>query len=210
MFLSTTKTNVYLVDSSNSKVVILSEYLQYKSTIQYFINEEGIRDSLSEPQGVFVTSAKIFVADTNNNRIVVFDRDGNYLYQLGEPESTVFPADSIYKPIAIAVDNAERIYVVSSTTYMGVIVLDAEGTFQNFIGAQTVSVNRIDVIWRQFMTAKQRALTKKNISTEYNNIAIDENGFVYVTTSSIEESDQASSISGGSTYSPVKKLNSSG
>lgn len=35
-------------------------------------------------------------------------------------------------------------------------------------------------------------------------------GFVYVTTSSIEESDQASSISGGSTYSPVKKLNSSG
>ncbi len=202
--------NVYLVDSANSKVVILSEYLQYKSTIQFFINEEGIRDSLSEPQGVFVTSAKIFVADTNNNRIVVFDRDGNYLYQLGEPESTVFPADSIYKPIAIAVDNAERIYVVSSTTYMGVIVLDAGGTFQNFIGAQTVSVNRIDLIWRQFMTAKQRALTTKNISTEYNNIDIDENGFVYVTTSSIKESDQATSISGSSTYSPVKKLNSSG
>ena len=63
---------------------------------------------------------------------------------------------------------------------MGVIVLDAAGTFQNFIGAQTVSVNRIDLIWRQFMTAKQRALTTKNISTEYNNITIDENGFVYV------------------------------
>ena len=29
---------------------------------------------------------------------------------------------------------------------MGVIVLDAAGTFQNFIGAQTVSVNRIDLI----------------------------------------------------------------
>ena len=87
------------------------------------IRDRGIRDSLSEPQGVFVTSEKIFIADTNNNRIVVFDRSGKYLYQLGEPESTVFPADSIYKPIAIAVDNAERIYVVSSTTYMGVIAV---------------------------------------------------------------------------------------
>ena len=187
------KNNVYLADPGNNRILILDPYLQYKSAIQTFVNEEGIRDKLAEPNGVFVTAEKIFVADTNNSRIVVFDRNGSFLYQLREPQSTVFPTGSIYKPIAIAVDNAERIYVVSSTTYMGVIVLDSQGEFQNFIGSQTVSVSALELMWRSFMSAKQRALTKKNVSTEYNNITIDEDGFVYVTTSSIKEESQYTS-----------------
>ena len=204
------KNNVYLADPGNNRILILDPYLQYKSAIQTFVNEEGIRDKLAEPNGVFVTAEKIFVADTNNSRIVVFDRNGSFLYQLREPQSTVFPTGSIYKPIAIAVDNAERIYVVSSTTYMGVIVLDSQGEFQNFIGSQTVSVSALELMWRSFMSAKQRALTKKNVSTEYNNITIDEDGFVYVTTSSIKEESQYTSIKGDTTYAPVKKLNASG
>lgn len=204
------KNNVYLADPGNNRILILDPYLQYKSAIQTFVNEEGIRDKLAEPNGVFVTAEKIFVADTNNSRIVVFDRNGSFLYQLREPQSTVFPTGSIYKPIAIAVDNAERIYVVSSTTYMGVIVLDSQGEFQNFIGSQTVSVSAFELMWRSFMSAKQRALTKKNVSTEYNNITIDEDGFVYVTTSSIKEESQYTSIKGDTTYAPVKKLNASG
>ncbi len=202
--------NVYLADPTNNRILILDPYLQYKSTLQSFINEEGIRDKLAEPNGVFITAEKIFVADTNNSRIVVFDRNGNFLYQLREPKSTVFPTGSVYKPIAIAVDNAERVYVVSSTTYMGVIVLDAQGEFQNFIGSQTVSVSAIELMWRSFMSARQRALTKKNVSTEYNNITIDGDGFVYVTTSSIKETSQYTSIEGDATYSPIKKLNASG
>lgn len=202
--------NVYLADPTNNRILILDPYLQYKSTLQSFINEEGIRDKLAEPNGVFITAEKIFVADTNNSRIVVFDRNGNFLYQLREPKSTVFPTGSVYKPIAIAVDNAERVYVVSSTTYMGVIVLDAQGEFQNFIGSQTVSVSAIELMWRSFMSARQRALTKKNVSTEYNNITIDGDGFVYVTTSSIKETSQYTSIKGDATYSPIKKLNASG
>ena len=204
------KNNVYLADPGNNRILILDPYLQYKSAIQTFVNEEGSRDKLAEPNGVFVTAEKIFVADTNNSRIVVFDRNGSFLYQLREPQSTVFPTGSIYKPIAIAVDNAERIYVVSSTTYMGVIVLDSQGEFQNFIGSQTVSVSALELMWRSFMSAKQRALTKKNVSTEYNNITIDEDGFVYVTTSSIKEESQYTSIKGDTTYAPVKKLNASG
>lgn len=93
---------------------------------------------------------------------------------------------------------------------MGVIVLDSQGEFQNFIGSQTVSVSALELMWRSFMSAKQRALTKKNVSTEYNNITIDEDGFVYVTTSSIKEESQYTSIKGDTTYAPVKKLNASG
>ena len=83
------KNNVYLADPGNNRILILDPYLQYKSAIQTFVNEEGIRDKLAEPNGVFVTAEKIFVADTNNSRIVVFDRNGSFLYQLREPQSTL-------------------------------------------------------------------------------------------------------------------------
>lgn len=203
--------NVYLADSGNNCIWVFSEYMQYKFKIQSFINEEGIRDSLLNPEGVFVTSDKIYVADTNNARIAVFDRNGSFLYQLREPKSTVFPANSVYRPIALAVDNSGRIYVVSSTTYMGVIILDADGVFQNFIGAQTVSAGAAQLFINQFLSGKRRASAKKSVPTEYNNITIDSDGFVYVTSSSIKEEQQTAAIfSKSSTYSPVKKLNSSG
>ena len=208
--------NVYIVDAGNNNVVVLDEFLKYKFSISSFLNSEGVPDSLSSPSGCFVLdkndgTRKIYVADTGKNRIVIFDGEGEFIAVLNEPESEVFPEGSIYKPIALAVDQSERIYVVSSTTYMGIIVLDEEGVFQSFIGAQAVTASAIDLLWRQFQTAEQRAQSVQYISTEYNNITIDDEGFIYVTTSSIDESSQQSAITSKSgTYSPVKKLNPAG
>lgn len=203
--------NVYIADATNNRIVVLSEYFYYKFSISTFTNDEGVPDSLRSPNGVFVTADKIFVADTDKNRIVIFDREGNFLKVLEEPEADVFPEGSIYKPIALAVDKSERIYVVSSTTYMGIIVLDNEGVFQSFIGAQKVSANPLDILWRNFQTAEQRAQSTQYVSTEFNNITIDDEGFIFATTSSIDEGAQQSSInSKDGAYAPVKKLNTAG
>ena len=205
------KLNVYIADATNNRIVVFSEFLYYKFEISRFTNEEGIPDSLAAPNGCFVNEEYIYVADTDNNRIVIFDREGNFVKVLEEPKADVFPAGSIYKPIALAVDKSDRLYVVSSTTYMGIIVLDGEGQFQAFIGAQAVTANPLDILWRQFMSAAQRAQSTQYVSTEYNNITIDSEGFIYVTTSSIDEGAQMSAIrSKASTYSPVKKLNTAG
>ena len=203
--------NVYLVDAALNKVLVFSEFLYYKFSISEFVNEQGVRDGLSGPSGCFVDDKNIYVADTNNNRIVIFDLEGNFERILEEPSSDVFPAGSIYKPIALAVDKTGRIYVVSSTTYMGIIVLDNNGVFQSFIGAQAVTASAMDILWRSFQTAEQRAQSTQYVSTEYNNITMDKDGFIYVTTSSIAEGSQMSSISDKSSkYAPVKKLNTSG
>ena len=93
---------------------------------------------------------------------------------------------------------------------MGVIALNGD-SFVGFIGAQKVTYNMMDIIWRYFQTAEQRALSVQYVSTEFNNITIDEKGFIYVTTSSITESSQQGAIrSRSGTYAPVKKLNSAG
>ena len=205
------KGNVYIADSSNNCIYALDSNYKFRFKISTFLNSHGVSDSLSGCKGCYVTDSYIYVADTNNNRIVIFDLEGNYVRHLEEPEADIFEDNAIYKPIALAVDATERIYVVSSTTYQGIISLDKDGNFQAFVGAQQVSYNTWDIFWRQFQTAKQRALSTKLVSTEYNNITIDDTRFIYVTTSLIDEGNQQAAIyNKAGTYAPVKKYNASG
>ncbi len=215
--------NVYIADTDNNRIVVLDRYYKVKLIIDSFINDEGVSDSLSGPQGVFITSDKyvngelqpgrIFVCDTNQNRIITFDRSGNFLAIIPEPESELFESGSVYKPVAVAVDQYDRLYVVSSTTYQGIIVMTDEGEFTGFIGAQKVTISAWQIIWRRFQTEAQRALSSQYVSTEFNNITINDGGFIYVTTSTIDESKVLSAIrskSKSGDYAPVKMLNAAG
>ncbi len=203
--------NIYIADAANNRIVVLDRYFKLKFYIKEFTNLNGVPDSLKSPSGVFVTEDKIYVADTDNNRIVMFERDGSFYKIIEEPDADVFPAGSIYKPVALAVDAYGRIYVVSSTTYMGIIAINEDGDFQGFIGAQKVTISALDIIWRRFQTEEQRKLSQQYVSTEFNNCTIDENGFIYVTTSSVNESSQQAAItSKDGTYAPVKMLNTAG
>ncbi|MGN1127770.1 MAG: hypothetical protein ACI4T6_02315, partial [Candidatus Flemingiibacterium sp.] len=203
--------NIYIADAANNRIVVLDRYYKLKFYISEFVNGQGVQDSLKNPSGVYVTSDKIYVADTDNNRIVMYELDGTFYKVIEEPDSDVFPEGSIYKPVALAVDHYGRIYVISSTTYMGVIAINEDGDFQGFIGAQKVSVSAIDILWRRFQTKEQRKLSQQYVSTEFNNITIDNNGFIYVTTSSIDPGKQQAAIrSKDGTYAPVKKLNTAG
>ena len=205
--------NVYIADAKNNRIVCLDRYYKVKFTIETFTNEHGVPDELTAPSGVFVTNDRIFVCDTDANRIVTFDRDGKYISSIPEPESELFEEGSVYKPVAIAVDQYDRLYVVSSTTYQGIIVMTDKGEFTGFIGAQKVTISAWDIIWRRFQTEDQRELTTAYVSTEFNNISINDEGFIYVTTSSIDENKQQSAIrskSKSGDYAPVKMLNANG
>ena len=215
---------VFIADARNDRVVILDPTYKAVGIVQDFFNAYNIYDSLSNPNGVFVSGDRLYVADTDNSRVVVFRMD----FALGRPEcykkenvafeniieapqSDVFPEGSIYRPVAVAVDIAGRVYVVSSTTNYGVISLNADGTFIGFLGAQKTSPTAWQIFWRNFQTRAQRAQTEKLVPTEYNNITIDESGFIYVTTNSINDSKQNSSLTSKTAeYAPVKKLNPSG
>ncbi len=203
--------NVYLVDAKNSRVICMDRYYKLTAEISSFVNDNGVPDKLSEPSGVFVNEDYIYVCDSNNNRIVMFDKDGSFNKIVPAPESNLFEEDDIYKPVACAVDEYGRLFVVSSTTYQGIIVMSDNGDFHGFIGAQKVQISAIDIIWRNLQTDAQRVYSESYISTEFNNIAIDEDNFIYVTTTSIAASAQQATITNKSgDNAPVKKLNASG
>ncbi len=216
--------NVYIADPSNHRIVVLNRYYQFKYEIKSFVNDQGVDDSLNAAQGVFIwennelqedgtmkLTRKLYVADTENRRIVLFDTDGNYLTHIEEPESEIFEEDEIYKPIAMAADEAGRLYVVSGTTYQGIIALTPEGEFSGYIGAMKASYSALEMVWRKFMTEEQLAQRPLILASEYNNITIDEDGFVYITCNSMEDSDLSAAIQNSdANYAPVKKLNTAG
>ncbi|MDY3845864.1 MAG: YIP1 family protein [Eubacteriales bacterium] len=216
--------NVYIVDykagtDGYSRVLVLDKTYRYNYEIVNFTNENGKLDSFNAAQGLFVKEyengdKKLFVCDTQNFRIVVFDINNfgyTYSHTITRPQSVHFGEDSIYRPIAVAVDDYGRLFVVGASTYQGIIVMTGSGEFTGFIGAQKVTYTPIEMLRRRFMTAAQRANSKTYVSTEFNNLTIDEEGFIYVTTSTIDSQQQQSAIkSKKADYSPVKKLNSTG
>ena len=217
--------NVYIADMTNNCIVVLDRYYKHKFTITTFTNEIGAPDKLNSPRGVFVTKNKyngygelveggrIYVCDTLNYRLVVFDREGNFMYVLDAPESQLIEEDDIYRPVAVAVDKYNRIYVVSDTTTDGIIVLTEDGEFTGFIGAQKVSISLWDIIWRRFQTEEQKKLSSAFVPVTFSNITVSEQDFVYATSDKIDSSKVASAIrskSKSGDNSPVKMLNAAG
>ena len=205
--------NVYIADTGNNRIICLGRDYKEEFIITSFVNDKGVADSLNAPQGCFITDDRIWVCDTGKGRIVVFDRDGDFVKIVEAPTSNLFGDNSLYKPVAIAVDKYNRLFIVSSGTYQGIIVMTEDGEFTGFIGAQATTLSAWEIIWRRFQTDEQREAQDENLSTEFNNITIDDDGFIYVTTSGIEAGSVESAITSKSKdgkYMPVKMLNTKG
>ena len=210
--------NVYIADAGNNRIVVLDKYYKVTNVIDTYYDEAGKEVKFNHPEGVFVTdpnktadgSSYIYVCDTKNKAIVVYDRAYNYVRTITAPSSPLLdPADFV--PNAVAVDIYGRIFIVAEQTYEGIIVLSNTGDFTGYIGAQKVSYSIIDIIWRKFQTKEQLSQQTKNLSDPYNNITVDDDGFVYATSDQVDETEQYNAIkSKASDYSPVKKLNSTG
>ncbi len=89
------KNNVYLVETTQNRVIVLDRYYKLKYQITEFVNEQMIPDKFNNPQGVFVSSEYIYVCDAGNARIVMFDLDGKYVKTVLAPESNLFDEGDI-------------------------------------------------------------------------------------------------------------------
>ena len=200
--------NLYISDTGNNRVIVCDDNFKVQFEIANFTNEHGVPDSLNSPQGLFVNEDYIYVCDTNNSRIVCFDHVGNFVKIIYSPKADVMGEDTIFHPVAMAVDAAGGMYIVSDQTYSGVFYLDKDGNFLSFIGAQKADVPLATRIRRLIFPD---VTSIEYVTATYNNCSIDEDGFLYVTTNDIDKETLANAIaSGNEGYAPVKRLNSKG
>ena len=137
---------IYICDPNNNRIVVLNENYKFVEEIKTFTNLYGNADSINQAQGVAVANGLLYIADTNNSRIVVLERETKKCVAIhNTPDADVVAEGSLYYPIALSVDTAGRMYVVSSSTIDGIISLNSDGSFASFIGAQKVTYNAFEL-----------------------------------------------------------------
>ena len=190
-----TKFNVWIADTGNNRIV---EFDEKGNFIRDFGTEEG-DGKLNAPEGIFISDrGDIWVADRGNGRIVQYTPDGNFVKELGKPRSKLLEEDQVYQPNKLVIDRRGYIYVLNGGgDYRGIFLLDSEGEFRGFFGANRLKFDLMRLMIRSFTTEAQKKQISKVLPTHHANLFTDPRGFIY-TVSPLAQKDQ------------IKKLNSIG
>ena len=173
--------NVYIADTGNSRVVMLDSSMNLVKVIDSFDNN-GTEDHFSSPQGVYKSSnGNLYIADSGRNRVVELDGDGKLVQIIENPQSDVLAEGYVFTPLKVAVDYADRVYVIAQNQFEGIMAFDEAGDFIGFTGTINVQISPWEIFWRRFSTREQRARQQLFIPTEFTGMEIDEDGFVYAT-----------------------------
>lgn len=200
--------DLYIVDSGNNRIVQLHYDGKSFRAVRLISEMAGIeKNTFASPSDVFVDpEGNIYVADYGNMRVVMMDKDLNYLKEFTKPADSTFDQSLDFLPSKIAVDVAGRVYVLVTNVNKGFAKYESDTSFSGFIGANAVTVSMAEYIWkRYFMTKEQRAASESFVPTEYENLYMDEEGFIYATNTVFSEYDLK-----WDNAKPIRRLNSLG
>ena len=199
---------LYICDTGNNRII------EVKRTGNQFSVNRIIREmtgaaenSFSQPYDVFVDpEGNIYVADYGHQRVTKMNRNLRWLMDFTKPTDATFDQKLSFLPKKIVADVAGRVYALCQNVNKGLVKYESDGEFSGFIGANTVSISMGEYIWkRYFQTKEQRAQSESFVPTEYENIYIDEEDFIYATNTVFSEYDLKYD-----TAKPIRRLNSLG
>ena len=200
--------DLYIADTLNNRILQV-EYKNEKFKLIRIIDHitGGEPETFNNPYDVYVDEDNsIYVADYNNNRIVMMDKDLNFLKEFTKPSDATFDQSIDFLPKKIVVDVAGRVYALVTNVNKGIVKYESDTTFTGFIGATPVNVSMVDYIWKKyFMTQAQRDASPSFVPTEYENIYMDQDGFIYATITNFSEYDLKSDAA-----KPIRRLNGLG
>ena len=200
--------DLYIADTFNNRIIQLHFNGKDFRLVRVISEIQGVEPAtFNNPYDISVDADEnIYVADYFNNRVVMVDKDLNFIKQFTKPTDSTYDQGLDFLPKKIAVDVAGRVYVLGANINKGFIKYEADTTFTGYIGANQVSVNMAEYIWkRYFMTKEQRAASQSFAPTEYENLYMDEEGFIYAVNSIFSEYDLLSDKA-----KPIRRLNSLG
>jgi len=208
----------YILDSGNSRVVVLDENDRFLKEYSDF-SFEGRKSSLKNAGGIFVDSREnIYIADTENSRVVIVNGEGVVVNVLTLPENDLIRENAEFLPVRVCADEAGNIYVISRGTYEGIFQFEADGSFNGFTGAAPVKYNLWDLFWKRVMPKAAQSAMVLFVPTEYLSMDIDGDGFLYSTSGGFEWEKYQQSISENGFVSmlaktvnyPIKRLSPNG
>lgn len=183
---------IYICDTGNNRILEIertsTEKVQLKRVIDSF---EGLENNtFSQPTDFAISEdGNYFICDKGNARILKLDKDLNYIMEFNKPDSSALEEGTTFAPSKLVVDSAERVYCVAIGINKGMIKYENDGTFSEFVGASKVSYDFIDYLYKKFATQEQRERLESFVPTEYTNLFMDQDGFIYAVSASLDEDD---------------------
>jgi len=193
----------YIADTRNDRIVTVSEDFSSAGRIYTsFTMPDGSSTSLNKPKGVFVSqyTGYIYIADSENDRVLVAEKDGSVVNEIRRPESELYTAPT-FKPQKVLADKAGNVYVVLGNITTGAAMFAPNGSFAGFYGANRVQPTSeiIGTFFKNlFRTEEKKARSKRNVPTGITSFDI-EGDFIFTCTSSSSQQTDT-----------VKKLNAAG
>ena len=102
---------LYVLDSGNNRVVVLSPAFALIRVIETFTLPDGGSYTLQNPTGIAVRDGKMWIADYDNQTVVAADTEGHIYRLIRKPESAMFPQESAFHPQKVLCDSRVNLYV---------------------------------------------------------------------------------------------------
>ncbi|MBQ3529043.1 MAG: hypothetical protein IJA47_00960 [Oscillospiraceae bacterium] len=190
---------IFILDSGNARVVVLDKDYRCIKEISEFIYKDEVLTLSDGAEGLFFREENkmLYIADTNNDRILVSDLDGKVSRVYTKPVGELLDPNLEYKPRKIIVDNMGIMYVTSGNINTGALMVDSANSFLGFYGTNKLKMTasmQVEFFWRSILSAeanKQSGVTFQPV--EFNNLFWSDDRFVY-TVSPLSE-DTATSVS---------------
>ncbi|MBO5089301.1 MAG: hypothetical protein J6C27_00100 [Clostridia bacterium] len=196
--------NLYVLDSDNSSIYILDVNLQLKSTLT--LNKDGEPVNFSKAQGIYIHKTGdeklIYIADTEQGRILVSDKDGNVVNVFTRPETSLIPESTEFRPTKVVVSDEETVYILCQHVYSGVLMLNQYGEFLGFCGSNKIEMTAtvlFNYMWKKLLSEDLKTSQSRYVPVEYSGLDIDEEGYLL-----------ACSVSGTDKTESIRRLNAKG
>ncbi len=200
--------DLYVCDTGNNRILQLHRDGKEFSLVRVIDRIAGAEpETFNNPSDISIDAeGSLYIADTNNNRVIKADKDLNFVRSFLKPTDSTFDQNLSFLPSKIVTDSVGRVFVLATNVNKGLVKFESDGEFTGFIGANTVKYDMWDYIWKTFFTTKeQRSQQVSFVPTEYENIYIDEEGFIYATNIVFSEYDLLYDNA-----KPIRRLNAVG
>ncbi len=183
---------VYILNGESSQLFVLNK--DYSLNKELKITDKNGDVDFTGAQGVFIDkNGDIYIADTNNARVLVAKQSGAVKETYTMPQSSLIPSDFVFQPTRVLRDEKGYVYILSTGCYYGALSYSPEGEFLGFYGANSVNATALETL--QFLWEKltgndaKKAASVKSLPYSFVDFDLDQNGYLVTCTGVIEQSD---------------------
>ncbi|MBR6694429.1 MAG: YIP1 family protein [Clostridia bacterium] len=175
---------LYVLDTGNGRVIAL-DVKTYKVIAIYddFTDKNGQPISFVGATGLDIgDDGSFYIADNKNTRVLVFNKERKLTLEITRPDAALAGTDVPFDVTKVMIGNDGTIYVICKTINTGILTFTKTGEFKVFYGSNTVQATA-DVIkqffYNKFLTREQRAARRSITPTNFANMTLDANNFIY-------------------------------